>query len=569
MRILSDFKTAAKIYSLIIFMVLCLIGVGWVGLYSVRALSREMTIMYQDRLIPIQLLGEVRLLSKDSESKLVELILTDDRDKQQIIIKNIQDNTTRINQLQAEYAKSSLDAYQTDKLANLEKELTGYRKVRQDIITLATSGRQQEAFDLYSGSASIFNGSTQLRRELIDYNKNLALQSNLQEINAATQVEGAVWGVTAAAVLLACIFGRLLVKMIAKPLTMLTAGVRQVADGNLTQLVPVSAKDEFGRMGSEFNSMTEKLCHIIREVIESAEHVSTASKQLTASAGQSAQAANQVATSVSDISQASQEQLSALTGSLKAVEKISSAIQQIAANAAAVATDADRTTAAAQTGCKEIGAVVAQMDCIEQTVKESSQVVTGLGTRSEEIGQIVSVITNIASQTNLLALNAAIEAARAGEQGRGFAVVADEVRKLAEQSQAATQQISGLINEIRQETERAVVAMHKGSREVELGSQQVHGSGKIFQDIVSFIDLVSKQTKGISGGIQDISLHSSQIVTAIRHVSETGKDILGQTQTVSAATEEQSAAMEEIASSSQALARLAEGLRKSTGRFKV
>lgn len=569
MRILADFKTAAKIYSLIIFMVLCLIGVGWVSLYSVRVLSREMSIIYQDRLIPIQLLGEVRLLSKDSESKLVELILTVERDKQQMIISNIQENTARINQLQAEYAKCSLDAYQTDKLAKLEKELTGYRKARQDIITLATTGRQKEAFDLYRDSAPIFSSSTQLRRELIDYNKNLALQSNSQETAAAAQVEGTVWGVTAVAVLLACIFGRLLVKMIVNPLTMLTAGVRQVADGNLTQLVPVAAKDEVGQMGTEFNSMIEKLRHIIRQVIETTELVSSASEQLTASAGQSAQAANQVASSASDISQASQDQLSALTGSLKAVEKISAAIQQIAVNAGAVATDADRTAAAAQAGSKVIGAVVAQMDCIEQTVKESSQVVTELGTRSEEIGQIVGVITNIASQTNLLALNAAIEAARAGEQGRGFAVVADEVRKLAEQSQAATQQISGLIDEIRKDTERAVVAMHKGSREVELGSQQVHNSGKTFQDIVNFIDQVSNQTKGISGGIQDISLHSNQIVAAVRHVGETGKDILGQTQTVSAATEEQSAAMEEIASSSQALAKLAEELRKSTGRFRV
>lgn len=569
MRILSDFKTAAKIYSLIIFMVLCLIGVGWVGLYSVKALSRDMTIMYEDRLIPIQLLGEVRLLSKDSESKLVELMVTIDRNKQQKIIKNIQENTARINQLQAEYAKCSLDAYQLDKLANLEKELTGYRKVRQDIIALVTAGRQMEAYDLYDRSAAIFAKSTEFRQELIDYNKNLALHSNSQGITEAMQVENTVWGVTLTAAVLACIFGRLIVRMIINPLDMLTVKVRQIADGNLTQRVAIYAKDEFGQMGKEFNSMAEKLCLIIKQVVETTEQVSAASQQLTASADQSAQAASQVASSVCDITRASQEQLAALAGSLNAVERISAAIQQIAAQAGEVATDADKTAGAAQAGCKVIGSVIAQMDCIEQTVKESSQVVTVLGTRSAEIGQIVSVIANIASQTNLLALNAAIEAARAGEQGRGFAVVADEVRKLAEQSQVAARQIAELIGEIRQDTERAVVAMHKGAKEVELGSQQVHSSGRTFQDIVGYIDQVAGQVKGISGGIQAISLHSNQIVAAVRQVDKTGNDVLEQTQTVSAATQEQSAAMEEIATASQALAKLAEGLRQGTGRFSV
>ncbi|MDF2875783.1 MAG: methyl-accepting chemotaxis protein [Sporomusa sp.] len=244
-------------------------------------------------------------------------------------------------------------------------------------------------------------------------------------------------------------------------------------------------------------------------------------------------------------------------------------IKQIAVSAVGVVGMADKAAAAASGGEKSVATAVTQMDSIEKTVNESARVVTKLGERSKEIGQIVDTISGIAGQTNLLALNAAIEAARAGEQGRGFAVVAEEVRKLAEQSQTAAKQIADLIAEIQGDTDKAVFAMSEGTREVRSGSQIVNTTGESFNEIMALITAVSSEVREISGSIQQMAAGSTQIVSSAKDIEGICKNTAGQTQTVSAATQEQSASMQEIAASSQSLAKLAEGLQGAISRFKL
>ena len=209
------------------------------------------------------------------------------------------------------------------------------------------------------------------------------------------------------------------------------------------------------------------------------------------------------------------------------------------------------------------------MTYIEQTVNNSAQVVAKLGERSKEIGQIVDTISGIAGQTNLLALNAAIEAARAGEQGRGFAVVAEEVRKLAEQSQDAAKKIATLISEIQGDTDKAVLAMSEGTREVKIGTEVVTAAGYAFEEIEVMVTEVSNQVKEISAAVQQMASSSQQIVSSVKEIDELSKNAAGEAQTVSAATEEQSASMEEIASSSQSLAKMAQDLQEAVSKFRV
>ncbi|QDR79643.1 methyl-accepting chemotaxis protein [Sporomusa termitida] len=566
---LSDFKTATKIYGLIMFMVLCLLGVGLAGLFSVNMLSHELTMMYYARLVPVQLLGEVRLLSKDSESKLLEIMLTADGNKHKAIIDNIQDNTNRINKLQADYKKIDLDTYQQNKLSELEKELTDYRQARQDIIKLATSGRQDAAFVLYTQSMPIFMQATELRRDLIDYNKDTAAATNRQGLADAARVTKVIAIVTGCMILLACSCGWLIVRVIANPLKLLMKTVAAVAGGDLGQQVGFNSRDEIGQLGIAFNSMTTDLGRLIGQVIDTTGQVAASSQQLTASADQSAVAASQVASSITTVAEVSQDQFRSMKQTLGSVEDMAARIRYMAANASEVALATDKAALSAQRGSQAVETAINQMGCIEKTVLESAAVITGLEARSAQIGEIVSVISGIAGQTNLLALNAAIEAARAGEQGRGFAVVADEVRMLAEQSQVAAKKIAALLGEIHMDTNKAAVAMRDGTKEVKTGTQVVHSSGETFQEIVGLIENVSVQVQDISTEIQAVAANSKQIVAAVQAVEETGKAILGQTETVSAATEEQSAAMAEIAAASQALARMAEGLSAATRRFRI
>ena len=206
---------------------------------------------------------------------------------------------------------------------------------------------------------------------------------------------------------------------------------------------------------------------------------------------------------------------------------------------------------------------------IEDSVTNSAQVVTKLGERSKEIGQIVDTISGIAAQTNLLALNAAIEAARAGEQGRGFAVVADEVRKLAEQSQDAAKQISELISEIQGETDKAVRAMAEGTEEVKIGATVVNTAGATFEEIAQVVTDVAEQVREISAVMQELAGSSQQIVLSVREINKLCQDSSGEAQSVSAATEEQTASMEEIASASQSLSRLAQDLQTEISKFRI
>lgn len=372
------------------------------------------------------------------------------------------------------------------------------------------------------------------------------------------------------AVILAAVCGFYIAKSITNPLQIMVDVCQELADGDFRDKAPrVTRTDEIGQLGNALVSMRSDLRAVFKQVGESAEQVAASSEQLTASAEQSAQVVGQVAGAITDVAGGAEQQLKAVEAASGVVEQMSASIQQVAASANQVAGNSTQAAGKAMEGDKSVEKAVSQMTHIEQTVNKSSQVVAKLGDRSKEIGQIVDTISGIAGQTNLLALNAAIEAARAGEQGRGFAVVAEEVRKLAEQSQDAAKQIAALISEIQGDTEEAVVAMSEGNREVKVGTEVVTAAGYAFKEIAELITQVSEQTKEISAAIQQMAGGSQQIVAAVRAIDGHSKAAVGQSQTVSAATEEQAASMEEIASSSQGLAQLAQELNVAVNKFRI
>lgn len=340
-----------------------------------------------------------------------------------------------------------------------------------------------------------------------------------------------------------------------------------MAQGNFSIQIDIRAKDEIGILLQSLNNASTSLRLLIKAVANSAELVATSSEELTAGAEQSAQAANQIAATITNVAQGAEKQVQTVNTTVGVMQQLSADIQQVSANINTIIRRSDKTAQKAQQGDKSVNAAVSQMVSIEKTVSNSAQVVTKLGERSKEIGQIVDTISGIAGQTNLLALNAAIEAARAGEQGRGFAVVAEEVRKLAEQSQAAAKQIGTLISEIQSDTDKAVVAMSEGTREVKVGAEVVNSAGQVFKEIVSLVNEESVEIKEISAAIQQMAAGSQQIVASVHDIDIISKDAACQTQTVSAATEEQSASIEEVAASSQALAKMAEELQDAIRKF--
>lgn len=358
-------------------------------------------------------------------------------------------------------------------------------------------------------------------------------------------------------------------RKISGPIIELSSIVREIAQGDLRNKLEIDSQDEIGDLGKAVNLMTSDLRGLITQLATSAEQLAASSEELTASAEQSAQAANQVAGSITEVAEGAGAQLQATDTSKHIMENLSSGIQEIADNAVTIVGTAQKASAAALEGGNAVIDAKNQMICIENSVENSSVIVSSLGERSKEIGQIVDTISGIAGQTNLLALNAAIEAARAGEQGRGFAVVADEVRKLAEQSQEAAKQITSLIAEIQTDTAKAVAAMINETQQVKRGTEVVEKAGKTFNEITLLVQQMSAQTRDVSVEIQEIAKGSQSMVALVSKIDNISKNTADQTQTVSAATEEQSASTQEIASSSHALAKMAGEIQSAISKFKV
>ena len=308
---------------------------------------------------------------------------------------------------------------------------------------------------------------------------------------------------------------------------------------------------------------------MISHMAKTAEQVAASSEELTANAQQSADAAVHVAETVGEVSMGMSQQLNDIDGAKKSVDTVYTDITSMADKARTVTTTSGQTAEAAQTGGKLMESAVGRMGNIEQSVMSSADAVRKLGENSQQIGQIVEAISSIAEQTNLLALNAAIEAARAGEHGRGFAVVAEEVRKLAAESQTSAEQIKERIASIQRDTTEAVASMEAGTEEVKSGTAAIREVGTQFSDILSMVNGIKSQMEEINASVQTVSNGAGQIVEAVDSIDTVSRSTAQNTQTISAATEEQSASNEEIAAASQALANLATDMQTAIGQFKL
>ncbi len=321
-----------------------------------------------------------------------------------------------------------------------------------------------------------------------------------------------------ASILLPLFFAFLIMRNILKPLSSVVSMAESIAAGDLTvEALESERKDEIGVLMQAQNKMLANLRPLIARMQESSHMVSATAQELAASGEEMNATTEQVSTTVQQISQGAQAQAKQVEEASRELKSMSEMVRRIAESAQAAAQISSKASASAQEGSVAAREAVAKMGEIHSVTNNSAGVVKTLGSRSQQIGEIVSVITNIAEQTNLLALNAAIEAARAGEHGRGFAVVAEEVRKLAEGSAKAAKQIQGMIRDMSSAAE--------------------------------------KMSESVIKSIQDITL-------AVREAAS-------RTEEASAATEEQTASMEELSSTAQDLANLANQMRQSTSRFKA
>ncbi|QWV95621.1 methyl-accepting chemotaxis protein [Geomonas oryzisoli] len=309
-----------------------------------------------------------------------------------------------------------------------------------------------------------------------------------------------------AAVVLSILLALMIVKSITAPVAELIAANDRLADNDLTVSIPLTGNDELGHLAESTRKVVDNLRAMLGRVSESSSEIASASHQLKATA-------EQIATGA--------EELASQTGSVAvASEEMAATSSDIAQNCVRAAEASRQSSASADQGGQVVQETIAGMVRIAERVRESAGTVESLGARSEQIGDIIATIEDIADQTNLLALNAAIEAARAGEQGRGFAVVADEVRALAERTTRATKEIGNMIKAIQDETKAAVSAMEEGVVEVEKGTQSSQQSGEALQMILQQIGEVTMQVNQIATAAEEQTATTSEITMNVQQVTD-------------------------------------------------
>jgi methyl-accepting chemotaxis protein len=307
-------------------------------------------------------------------------------------------------------------------------------------------------------------------------------------------------------VVLTVVLALFIARSITIPASILAKQTEQVSRGELNIDVSCSSDDEIGKLSCSFRTMTENLRTIISQVASTSSQVAAAAHQLTSTAEQIATGAEEVVAQASTVATAGEE-MSATSG-------------DIAQNCQLAAEGAQLASQAAKNGAAVVESTIVVMSQIAAKVQESAKTVESLGVRSDQIGAIIGTIEDIADQTNLLALNAAIEAARAGEQGRGFAVVADEVRALAERTTRATKEIGEMIKAIQNETKGAVTAMEQGVQQVEAGTKEAAKSGNALRDILDQVNAVAMQVNQIATAAEEQTATTSEISSNMQQITE-------------------------------------------------
>ncbi|HJV45145.1 MAG TPA: methyl-accepting chemotaxis protein [Bacillota bacterium] len=393
---------------------------------------------------------------------------------------------------------------------------------------------------------------------------------NMSEINQASKpILQKTILVLAISLILGLILVFFIIRLITKPIDALILAVDEISQGDLTKEINFQVEGELGKLKDSFNRMVISLRSLVTKIREQSEQLAASSEELTASAEQTGKAAEHIATVIEEMAAGSEQQTVNLAQTDQTVHELLTGIQEISQRSIHVSNEANKASEIAFNGNIVITETIQQMNSIQCSVEGMTKSIGELGDFSQNIGKIVDVIGEIANQTNLLALNAAIEAARAGEQGRGFAVVADEVRKLAEQSSQSTKQIGELILEIQQRTKKSIESMETTNKEVTQGMNTVQTAGEAFAKIKQTIDHVASQTLEVSNTVMQLSESEEQVVRSIDQITKIAEDTNSGTQTVAASTEEQLASMQEIASSAAALSDLAQELQEELLKFKV
>ncbi len=355
---------------------------------------------------------------------------------------------------------------------------------------------------------------------------------------------------------------------IAQPIQNVTEHMKSLAEGDLTQeQIKIQSKDETGQLAVALNEMRSQLQYIMREVSESSVGLSNQSNALTQSSNEVTLATEQVAQTMQELATGAETQANHATNLSEEMSSFTTKVQEANEDGAYIQRASGKVIDMTSEGTTLMETSTKQMAKIDRIVQDAVEKVEGLDTHAQEISQLVGVIQDIADQTNLLALNAAIEAARAGEHGQGFAVVANEVRTLAEESSQSVTNITDIVSRIQSESEMVSASLQDSYKEVAQGTEQIMTTGEMFKEITSAVTGMAHRIRQISENLNEISTNTIAMNGSVQEIAAISEEAAAGVEQTSASTQQTSASMEEVAASSHDLAKLAEELNELVTQF--
>lgn len=454
--------------------------------------------------------------------------------------------------------------------ALIERTVKWRKQVDAQVFDVYDKGNKDQAIQ---NASSLSNESTEIRlgyEALADKNQKKIEQMG-KEIQQAGEKASHIGTILSIVItIISIIIAIITARVISKPINQVAERMKLIAGGDIShEHLMTNARDEIGLLVDATNDMQTKMNTILRQINSVSNTVLSHSEELTQSANEVKTGSTQIAMTMQELSTAAETQASSASDLVSIMDSFATKIFETNESGTTVQKYSQEVIGMTQDGVEMIAFSTRQMEKINDLVQESVQKVEGLDSQSQEISKLVTVINDIAAQTNLLALNAAIEAARAGEQGRGFAVVADEVRKLAEQVSHSVTDISGIVERIQGETKGVSDALADGYKEVEQGTEQLQLTKGTFNKISEAVLKMDENIKTVGTNLNDIVGSTKEINHTVDDIAAVSEEAAAGVEQASASVQQTASSMEEVASSSAELAQLSEELNGLAHQFKL
>ena len=537
----KDWRIATKLYSVIALLLVMLLSLGLFGLHQAGAINQRVVNLYTQELVPLETVDDMKASLYRIRDRVGRHLSEPER--QGVHEAKIKEQLERLARNEAKYRESRLGAEETRLLDAYKSSWTAYMAlINGKVLPLSRDGRTEAAEDvLYGPALQAFRQAREAINALADYQVERAKRRYDNAQAAYVQMRGLTIGIIVFGLLAAGVLGWWLVGAIRRPLFEMRDVLGKLNSGDLTHQVSYESDDEFGQMANDLNNAVSTQRQMISHVLNTVEQLATAGEELSAVTDQTTRTVS--------------EQRSQTEQVATAMNEMTATVQEVAGNITQTADAAHEADAETQEGATVVQEAVEKINTLAQQIETSAQTIAEVEKNSEAISAVLDVIRGIAEQTNLLALNAAIEAARAGEQGRGFAVVADEVRTLAGRTQQSTEEINEMIEKLQSGSRRAVEVMEQSREQSQSAVEYAARSGDALRTISDAVQKISQMSAQIASAAEEQRAVSEEINRNIVHINDLAE------QTASGA--------EETATASQDLSRMASDLQGLVMQFKV